>query len=56
MVSGDTFSLADITMLPYTLRLEHLGLDFFWENKPAVAAWYQRMKERDSFGSLEPVF
>jgi glutathione S-transferase len=55
-LAGDTFSLADITMLPYTLRLEHLGLDFFWENKPAVAAWYQRMKERDSFEVLSQYF
>ncbi len=55
-LAGATFSLADITMLPYTLRLEHLGLDFFWEDKPKVANWYDKMKARDSFEVLRQYF
>lgn len=55
-LAGETISLADITMLPYTLRLEHLGLDFFWEDRPVVAAWYERMKARDSFDVLKQYF
>lgn len=55
LASGDC-SLADVTMLPYTLRLEHLGLDFFWNDRPNVARWYERMKQRPSFEALRQYF
>lgn len=52
-LAGDTYSLADVTMLPYVLRLEHLGLDWFWADAPAVADWLQRSKARPEYAVVE---
>jgi len=49
---SDTWSLADITMLPYVLRLEHLGLHWFWEEFPSVNAWLARGKARDCYRAI----
>jgi len=51
-LAGETYSLADITMLPYVLRLEHLGLDWFWEDFPSVGAWLARGKARDTYQAI----
>lgn len=50
---ADTWSLADITMLPYVLRLEHLGLDWFWEDAPLVADWLERSKARSEYEAID---
>lgn len=55
-LAGDTLSLADITMLPYVLRLSHLGLDWLWQDLPQVADWFARMQVRDSFAVLKNHF
>lgn len=52
-LAGDTWSLADITMLPYVLRLEHLGLDWFWSETPQVADWFARCKDRPEYSVIE---
>ncbi|MFK8016845.1 MAG: glutathione S-transferase family protein [Gammaproteobacteria bacterium] len=52
-VAGDTWSLADITMLPYVLRLDHLGLDWFWSDLPQVTDWFARAKRRPEFSAIE---
>jgi len=52
-LAGDSWSLADITMLPYVLRLEHLGLDWFWSDAPQVADWFARCKERPEYSVIE---
>lgn len=46
---GTTFSLADIGYMPYMIRLEHLGLEALWKNRPRVAQWRQRLFERASY-------
>ena len=38
------FSLADIGYAPYILRLDHLQLQFLWDKRPHVAAWYDRVQ------------
>jgi glutathione S-transferase len=45
-LSGDRFSLADATLLPYVLRLEHLAMDPLIDRsaRPAVADWLARVK------------
>jgi len=43
-LSGDAFGLADATLLPYALRVEHLGMDPVIEARPRVAAWFARAK------------
>ena len=57
-LAGDQFTLADITWVPLHFTLSGAGYDF--EKFPAVQAWANRLRERDSFknGILEwcPVF
>lgn len=52
-LAGHGWSLADITMLPYVLRLDHLGLDWFWEDKPEVGDWFGRCKNRPEYAVVE---
>ncbi|HKU97577.1 MAG TPA: glutathione S-transferase family protein [Vineibacter sp.] len=48
---GDAITLADLTALPYVARLEHMGLAPLIElaERPALADWYARMKDRASW-------
>lgn len=48
-LAGDRFTLADIDIAAYFTRLTQLGLDVLWQDKPAVAAWYGRIRARPSF-------
>jgi glutathione S-transferase len=48
-LAGTAFSLADIGYMPYMIRLEHLGLEALWKNRPRVAQWRQRLFERASY-------
>lgn len=50
-ISGDRFGLADATLLPYVLRLEHLALDpaIDASRRPAVAGWLARVKDLPSY-------
>jgi glutathione S-transferase len=48
-LSGRDFGLADAAALPYVLRLDHLAMTPLVEARPAVAAWYARVRERPSF-------
>jgi len=45
-LSGADFGLADATLLPYVLRLEHLGMDpvISEAERPRVADWLSRVK------------
>lgn len=52
-LAGSDWGLADITMLPYVLRLEHLGLDWFWADSSHVADWFARSKARPEFSVVE---
>jgi glutathione S-transferase len=47
-LAGDIYSLADIAVLPYILRLELLKLARMWDDRPAVAAWWERARARPS--------
>jgi len=46
---GVEVSLADFCVLPAMIRMEDLGYDFLWADKPGVTAWLARMKARPSF-------
>lgn len=52
-LAGDAWSLADVTMLPYVLRLEHLGLNWFWAEAPQVGDWLARSKERAEYSVID---
>jgi glutathione S-transferase len=46
---GDMFTLADINMIPYLWRIEYLNLiDIWMDDRPQVAAWWERAKARPS--------
>jgi len=47
-LAGGAFSLADIAVIPYLLRLDLLRLSRLWQARPGVAAWYQRVLARPS--------
>jgi glutathione S-transferase len=49
-VAGPTFSLGDCALLPYVLRLDHLGQKaLIEETLPNIARWYQAVQARPSF-------
>jgi glutathione S-transferase len=48
-LAGETFSLADIAVIPYILRLDLVRLSRMWDRRPVVAKWYERVRQRSSF-------
>ena len=46
---GSDYTLADIGLTPYLLRLEHLGLAPMWADLPRVTDWYSRVRQRTSY-------
>lgn len=48
-LAGDGFSLADAALLPYVLRVDHLGLSLLLEGRTALMSWYQRICARPSY-------
>lgn len=48
-LAGKQFSLADIGYAPYVMRLDHLQLQFLWDKRPHVPAWYERLQERRAY-------
>jgi glutathione S-transferase len=50
-LAGAAYSLADAAATPYIWRLDMLRLARLWEDRPNVAAWYERMRRRPSFAT-----
>ena len=50
-LSGDVFGLADATVLPYVLRLDHLAMSPLLSERarPRLADWYARVQARPSY-------
>ena len=49
-LAGDSFSLADIGVIPYVNRLHMLNMSEMWVNHlPNVSGWFDRVRERASF-------
>jgi glutathione S-transferase len=46
---GPALTLADFCVLPAMIRMEDLGYEFLWDDKPGVMAWLARIKARPSF-------
>lgn len=48
---GDAFTLADVAVAPYVLRVSDTGLGALWSDgrRPAVAAWLERLCKRPAF-------
>jgi glutathione S-transferase len=48
-LAGQRYSIADAAVTPYVLRLDLLRLAPMWAKRPAIAAWYERVRQRPSF-------
>ncbi|GAA0373327.1 maleylacetoacetate isomerase [Bowmanella denitrificans] len=48
-LAGNGFSLADIASMALLDRIDRLGFDFIWRNKPALAGWIERVRARPTF-------
>jgi glutathione S-transferase len=46
---GATYTMADLSLLPYVLRMRELGLGDLISRYPNVSAWWERCVARDSF-------
>lgn len=52
-IAGDEYNLADLAMVPYVVRLEHLNLKWMWEDRrPCVGRWLERCKKRDNYSAI----
>ena len=50
-LAGDTYSLADIALLPYCFAIDAFGMRALFENaRPALADWYRRCNARPAYG------
>jgi glutathione S-transferase len=47
-LAGDSYSLADVAVIPYVLRLELLQLSRMWDRHAGVARWWERVRQRPS--------
>lgn len=54
-LAGDSFSLADVAMVPFVDRVEHLQLAHVWEGRSAIQDWIRRVKERPSYAEGAPL-
>jgi len=48
-IAGGSYSIADAAATPYVWRLDKLKLARLWEQRPGVAAWFERIRARPSF-------
>ncbi|NIB43429.1 glutathione S-transferase family protein [Pseudomaricurvus alkylphenolicus] len=46
---GRQLTLADYCMLPYVERLQQLHMEAWWQDKPNVAAWLQRIQNTPAY-------
>ena len=48
-MAGKEFSLADIGYAPYIRRLQDFQLQFLWDKRPHLAAWFGRVAKRSGY-------
>lgn len=52
-LAGDEYSLADLAILPYIIRLEDLSLAWIWDGaRASVGRWLDRSKHRKNFSAI----
>ena len=53
-LGGNSYSLADAAMIPYVLRLEHLGQEWMFDgDRSPVTGWMKRCKARANYRAIE---
>jgi glutathione S-transferase len=55
-LSGSEYSLADVALLPYVCRLEHLAMSWLWDDRAAIGRWLERCKARSNYGGIADYF
>ena len=50
-LAGDSYSLADAALLPYVLRVEHIGLGSLVACRLSLAAWFKRIQEKPAYAT-----
>ena len=50
------YGLADAALTPFVSRLHELAMDWMWDDRPHVAAWWDTVRDRDSFGTVFDAF
>jgi glutathione S-transferase len=55
-LTGETFSLADIAMLPYVDTPMHLVSALWYRRKPRIARWLERVRARPSYDKAVTAF
>lgn len=56
-LSGPTFGLADIALVPYIDRVDRLGFSGLWgEDFATVGTWHKRMRQRHSYATAFDAF
>jgi glutathione S-transferase len=48
-LAGKEFSLADIGYAPYIRRLQDLQLQFLWDKRPHLPAWFEQVAKRPGY-------
>ena len=48
-LAGDTFTLAECAYAPFVDRLERLGFEELWSDKPRVGEWMARIKAHPAY-------
>lgn len=51
-LAGAQYTLADADLTPYLQRLTDLGLSELWRSRPALSAWFDRVRARPSFDEV----
>jgi glutathione S-transferase len=46
---GEDYTLADSGVTPWLMRFENIGFQRMWDDKPNLAAWWERIKGRPNF-------
>lgn len=54
--SGADYGLADVAVTPFVRRLTELSLNWMWNDRPHVADWWDRIRERESFQTVFGAF
>lgn len=48
-LAGESYSLADMSIVPVIARMNDIGLAKLWQDVPAVVAWFDRVRDRASY-------
>lgn len=48
-LAGASYSLADVGMTPYVLRMNHLQLDMMFDGRNHLLEWFEKVSARDNY-------